>query len=29
MPFVTLLFAGLHGLLLLILVWPIVAARRG
>jgi len=29
MPFVTLLVAGLHGLLLLVLVWPIVAARRG
>jgi uncharacterized membrane protein YecN with MAPEG domain len=29
MPFVTLLVAGLHGLLLLTLLWPIVATRRG
>ncbi|WP_162301491.1 MAPEG family protein [Cognatilysobacter segetis] len=29
MPLVTLLVAGLHGLLLLVLLWPIVAARRG
>jgi uncharacterized membrane protein YecN with MAPEG domain len=29
MPLVTLLVAGLHGLLLLMLVWPIVATRRG
>jgi hypothetical protein len=29
MPFVTLLVAGLHGLMLLALLWPIVATRRG
>lgn len=29
MPVVTTLVAGLHGLLLLMLLWPIVAARRG
>jgi uncharacterized membrane protein YecN with MAPEG domain len=29
MPLVTLLVAVLHGLLLLMLVWPIVATRRG
>jgi uncharacterized membrane protein YecN with MAPEG domain len=29
MPLVTLLIAGLHGLLLLALLWPIVATRRG
>lgn len=29
MPVVTLLVAGLHGLLLLALLWPIVALRRG
>ncbi|TZF90140.1 MAPEG family protein [Cognatilysobacter lacus] len=29
MPFVTLLIAGFHGLLLLMLLVPIVAARRG
>jgi hypothetical protein len=29
MPLVTLLVAGLHGLLLLVLLWPIVATRRG
>ena len=29
MPLVTLLVAGLHGLLLLMLLWPIVAVRRG
>lgn len=29
MPLVTLLVAGLHGLLLLALLWPIVALRRG
>lgn len=28
MPIVTLLIAGLHGLLLLMLLWPIVATRR-
>lgn len=29
MPVVTLLVAGLHGLLLLMLLWPVVAIRRG
>lgn len=29
MPVVTMLVAGLHGLLLLVLLMPIVAARRG
>ena len=29
MPVVTLLVAGLHGLLLLMLAWPIVMLRRG
>ena len=29
MPLVTLLVAGLHGLLPLMLLWPIVAVRRG
>lgn len=29
MPVVTLLIAGLHGLLLLMLLWPIVKIRRG
>ncbi|GAB1596361.1 MAPEG family protein [Lysobacter claricitrinus] len=29
MPVVTLLVAGLHGLLLMSLLWPIVALRRG
>ncbi|GAB2515892.1 MAPEG family protein [Lysobacter humi (ex Lee et al. 2017)] len=29
MPVVTLLIAGLHGLLLLALLWPIVRVRRG
>ena len=29
MPVVTLLVAGLHGLMLLALLWPIVALRRG
>lgn len=29
MPVATLLIAGLHGLLLLVLLWPIVRVRRG
>lgn len=29
MPYVTLLVAGLHGLLLLALLWPVVRLRRG
>lgn len=29
MPVVTLLITGLHGLLLLVLLWPIVRVRRG
>lgn len=29
LPVVTLLVAGLHGVLLLMLAWPIVALRRG